>query len=194
MGRIRFKPTHGSRLARVRRKNRVGMAIVVLAAVLMLKHVLFGQPMRLEGDSLSPAVRDGDFIYVQYGRGAPGEIVVVEHDELRVLRRLVGLEGDRVENLDMARFSVANINPGFILVQHDTDWLVHWQRPHLNVGLHIMHNDPPMKPVSHVKRVALNANGDTSRGLHFKNLRSSKKSYITLRLSQDTGVLCYYRL
>lgn len=77
--------------------------------------ILF-QVLRVRGNSLSPAYRDGDYVIITglgLKRVRPGDVVVFEHPEYgRMIKRVEGLEacgrlrvrGDDLDSVDSRRF------------------------------------------------------------------------------------------
>ena len=84
-------------MPRFKRKNALGLAILFLLFSISLNHLFYGQLMRVKSELLMPIIGINDVVFVDYSRGEPGNIVVVDTGELQVLRRLVGLAGDEVQ-------------------------------------------------------------------------------------------------
>lgn len=84
-------------MPRFKRKNALGLAILFLLFVVSLIHLFYGQFMRVKSELLVPTIGVNDVVFVDYSRGQPGNIVVVDTGELQVLRRLVGFAGDEIQ-------------------------------------------------------------------------------------------------
>lgn len=73
------------------------LSVVVLVAVAVTFNPF--SVYKVQGDSMSPTVEDGEFV-VTVGRGASvktGSIVVVKRKGKFVLKRILGTEGDEIE-------------------------------------------------------------------------------------------------
>jgi signal peptidase I len=101
--RVASKPSYSRQLliGANPRRTLLRAAALVLAAYVVFGHALI--PVRGEGPSMQPTLRDGQFVLVNrlaYWRSEPsrGDIVAISLAGLRVLyiKRIIGMPGDRV--------------------------------------------------------------------------------------------------
>ncbi|MGC6418083.1 MAG: signal peptidase I [Bradymonadia bacterium] len=98
MRRIKQKPLGNTRpFPLFQRRGLLGLVIVTLTIILLCLQLFFGQFMRVASNSMTPSVVSGDVLFVTYSDPSPGDIVVVDDGQYRVLRRLTGVAGDDVE-------------------------------------------------------------------------------------------------
>ena len=75
--------------------------VVIIIAVLLFRHFLYS-PIRVTGDSMVPTLNDGDIMILdKIGYKLNGldrfDIVVVDYDGEKIIKRVIGLPGDHVE-------------------------------------------------------------------------------------------------
>ena len=75
--------------------------IVIIIVVLLFRHFLYS-PIRVSGDSMVPTLNDGDIMILdKIGYKINGldrfDIVVVDYNGEKIIKRVVGLPGDHVE-------------------------------------------------------------------------------------------------
>ena len=98
MRRIKQKPLGNTRsFPLIQRRGLLGLVVVGLTITLLCIQLFFGQFMRVASNSMTPAVVSDDILFVTYSEPSPGDIVVVDDGQYRVLRRLTGVAGDDVE-------------------------------------------------------------------------------------------------
>jgi signal peptidase I len=87
-----------------RRAVRVGAALVAAAVlVIVLLRVLVAEPVRLDGDSMAPALRSGDVVLIgRIGQPRVGQLLLLRDptDGSPVVKRLVAVGGQTVEIRD----------------------------------------------------------------------------------------------
>ena len=88
--------THRTR----RRQILVGAIILFLTVIAAVQ--VFAKPMRVRGDCMEPAIRDGQWIFVNrsaYWRYTPaaGHIVLFQHEDKIWVSRVVAVGHDRIE-------------------------------------------------------------------------------------------------
>ncbi len=72
-----------------------------LLLALLVTRLVFFELVRVRGGTMAPAVLEGDVLLVaSLGAPALGSVVLVEQGEREVLRRVVGLAGDRMATAD----------------------------------------------------------------------------------------------
>ncbi|MEE2756782.1 MAG: signal peptidase I [Myxococcota bacterium] len=98
MARLRRRPIRSpSTFPAIRRKELIGLAVILSVLMLLAFQLFIGQLMRVASDTMSPTIQLGDVILVSYSDGEPGDVVVVDDGQYQVLRRLVGVPGDEIE-------------------------------------------------------------------------------------------------
>ena len=75
--------------------------VVIIITVLLFRHFLYS-PIRVTGDSMVPTLNDGDIMILdKIGYKLNGldrfDIVVVDYDGEKIIKRVIGLPGDHVE-------------------------------------------------------------------------------------------------
>ena len=78
--------------------------VVIIIAVLLFREFLYS-PIRVSGSSMVPTLKDGDIMILdKIGYRINGldrfDIVVVDYDGERIIKRVIGLPNDRVEYID----------------------------------------------------------------------------------------------
>ncbi len=77
---------------------------LIIAAVLLFKHYIIS-PIRVDGDSMNPTLKDGDIMLLnEIGYRLNGverfDIVVIDTPTDVIIKRVIGLPGDRIEYKD----------------------------------------------------------------------------------------------
>lgn len=77
---------------------------VIIIAVLLFREFLYS-PIRVSGSSMVPTLKDGDIMILdKIGYRINGldrfDIVVVDYEGERIIKRVIGLPGDHVEYID----------------------------------------------------------------------------------------------
>lgn len=75
--------------------------VIIIVAVLLFRQFLYS-PIRVSGDSMVPTLNDGDIMILdKIGYKINGldrfDIVVVDYDGEKIIKRVIGLPGDHVE-------------------------------------------------------------------------------------------------
>lgn len=80
----------------------LGTTLLVLAVLaLILTRLVFLELVRVRGDTMAPALLDGDILLIaSLGAPARGDVVLLEAGDRAVLRRVVGLPGEQIGALD----------------------------------------------------------------------------------------------
>ena len=78
--------------------------VAIIIAVLLFRQFLFS-PIRVSGDSMIPTLKDGDIMILnKIGYSIKGldrfDIVVVDYNGEKIIKRVIGLPGDYVEYND----------------------------------------------------------------------------------------------
>lgn len=78
--------------------------VVIIIAVLLFRKFMFS-PIRVTGDSMVPTLRDGDIMILnKIGYSIKGlnrfDIVVINNDNEKIIKRIIGLPGEHVEYSD----------------------------------------------------------------------------------------------
>ena len=78
--------------------------VIIIIAVLLFRQFLFS-PIRVSGDSMVPTLNDGDIMILnKIGYSINGldrfDIVVVDYDGEKIIKRVIGLPGDYIEYKD----------------------------------------------------------------------------------------------
>ena len=96
MRRIKQKPLGTRSFPLIQRRGLLGLVVVGLTITLMYSAVLW--PIHACRKQFNDAaVVSDDILFVTYSEPSPGDIVVVDDGQYRVLRRLTGVAGDDVE-------------------------------------------------------------------------------------------------
>ena len=77
---------------------------LIIVLVLLFKHYIIS-PIRVDGDSMNPTLKDGDIMLLNeigYKTGGVNrfDIVVIDTDEDVIIKRVIGLPGDRIKYVD----------------------------------------------------------------------------------------------
>ncbi len=88
-------------------KNVLSYVIVIVIALLIKMYVF--SPIRVNGDSMYPTLKDGDIMILnEIGYHLNGverfDIVVIKSDGERIIKRVIGLPGEKVEYKDNKLF------------------------------------------------------------------------------------------
>lgn len=75
--------------------------VIIIVAVLLFRHFLYS-PIRVTGDSMVPTLNDGDIMILdKIGYKLNGldrfDIIVVDYNGEKIIKRVIGLPGDHVE-------------------------------------------------------------------------------------------------
>lgn len=101
----------------------VAVLVAVLASLITLLYVVFSV-IRVEGESMLPALEPGDRMLITRGYGVPraGDIVCFTADEgdhsARVVKRVIGVPGDTIQIVgDTAYVNgvISNVAPGAVV-------------------------------------------------------------------------------
>lgn len=95
-------------------KNIMSYVVIILIALLIKQYVF--SPIRVNGSSMVPTLKDGDIMILnEIGYHLNGvkrfDIVVIKTDNDRIIKRVIGLPGDTVEYLDNKLFINGEIVP-----------------------------------------------------------------------------------
>lgn len=101
----------------------VAVLVAVLASLITLLYVVFSV-IRVEGESMAPALEPGDRVLITRGYGVPraGDIVCFVAEEgghsSRVVKRVIGVPGDTIQTVgDNAYVNgvISNVAPGAVV-------------------------------------------------------------------------------
>jgi signal peptidase I len=82
--------------------KRAGIVLaVVVGLALLITRLVFFEVVRVRGHTMAPAVHDGDTLLIaSLTTPARGDVVLLEAGDRTVLRRVIGLPGERISALD----------------------------------------------------------------------------------------------
>ena len=77
---------------------------LIIILVLLFKHYIIS-PIRVDGDSMNPTLKDGDIMLLNeigYKTGGVDrfDIVVIDTEDDVIIKRVIGLPGDRIKYVD----------------------------------------------------------------------------------------------
>ena len=75
---------------------------LIIVAVLLFKHYIIS-PIRVDGDSMNPTLKNGDIMLLnEIGKKSIDrfDIVVIDTEEDVIVKRVIGLPGDRIKYVD----------------------------------------------------------------------------------------------
>ena len=75
---------------------------LIIILVLLFKHYIMS-PIRVDGDSMNPTLKDGDIMLLnEIGKKSLDrfDIVVIDTEEDVIIKRIIGLPGDRIKYVD----------------------------------------------------------------------------------------------
>lgn len=71
--------------------------ILVLAVIsLLICRAFFGYMVRAQGDTMAPAIEPDTWLWVSFDDPSAGQIVLVDGEDSRTLRRVIGVPGDTI--------------------------------------------------------------------------------------------------
>ncbi len=78
--------------------------VLIIVLVLLFKHYIIS-PIRVDGDSMNPTLKNGDIMLLNeigYKRGGVDrfDIVVIDTEDDVIIKRVIGLPGDRIKYVD----------------------------------------------------------------------------------------------
>ena len=78
--------------------------VIIIVLVLLFKHYIIS-PIRVDGDSMNPTLKNGDIMLLNeigYKRGGVDrfDIVVIDTEDDVIIKRVIGLPGDRIKYVD----------------------------------------------------------------------------------------------
>ena len=76
--------------------------VIIIVLVLLFKHYIIS-PIRVDGDSMNPTLENGDIMLLnEIGKKSIDrfDIVVIDTEEDVIVKRVIGLPGDRIKYVD----------------------------------------------------------------------------------------------